>query len=227
MAVFLAIKTRGSPGDTGQMARSYRPSQFQSVLSGDFLFPIVPLSSKLRSLDLGGTSEQILKTESWKERFRIGKSPLGRAVYARRQFRKGQKIGEIRGKVIDDPDHSSCYGIDLGPSRQLEPIAPFRFLNHSCEPNCEIAYSEDDGEENSNLRLWVQAVSTIRLGDELVIDYGWPAQDAIECGCGANSCRGWVVSVKELPKLLKQKRLEKKPSKKTPVKNKRRKLAKR
>lgn len=165
-----------------------------------------------------------MKKESWKERVRVGKSPLGRAVYARRQFRKGQVIGEICGKVVDDPDHSSCYGIDLGPDRQLEPISPFRFLNHSCEPNCEIIFWEDDVDEQADLQLYVRAISTVRLGAELVIDYGWPAHAAIECGCGTNSCRGWVVSEEELPKVIRR---HKKKQAKNPARQSRRKLAKR
>ena len=165
-----------------------------------------------------------MKKEPWKERIRVGNSPLGKAVFAKRQIRKGTVVGQIRGEVIDDPKYSSNYGIDLGGHYQLEPAAPFRFLNHSCEPNCELIYTEPEVGDPSKNQLFLQAIATIRLGDELMIDYGWPAHAAIKCGCGTNSCRGWVVSQTELPKILK--RQKKKSTAKKPDRNKRRKLAK-
>lgn len=206
-------------GDTAQGRQPYSSPKVVETLRNtaagrfdDLLFPAMLLWPKLWLLAWAGKSEQILKTESWQERVRVGKSHLGRGVYARRLLRKGQVVGEIRGKVIDDPHHSTAYGIDLGGTRQLEPIAPFRFLNHSCEPNCEIIFWEDENGEHSDGQLWLRTLSTLRLGDELVIDYGWPADAAIECGCGAGSCRGWVVSLEELPKVLQLKK--KKPTKK-------------
>lgn len=56
---------------------------------------------------------------------RIGRTPLGRAVFARWQFLAGQMIGIIRGEVIDDPDYTSDYCMELGEGRGLEPAAPF------------------------------------------------------------------------------------------------------
>ena len=44
-------------------------------------------------------------------------------------------IGEIMGHVFDDPNYSSPYCMDLEDGRQLEPDAPFRYVNHCCEPN--------------------------------------------------------------------------------------------
>ena len=28
--------------------------------------------------------------------------------------------------------------MDLGENQSLEPDAPYRYVNHSCEPNCEL-----------------------------------------------------------------------------------------
>ena len=131
---------------------------------------------------------------------RIGRTPLGRGVFARRRFRAEQVIGVISGLVIVDPDYTSDYGMELGEGRSLEPAAPFRFLNHSCEPNCELFFWETD--EPAPLdRLWLQALMPIEPGEELTIDYAWPAEAAIPCGCGAEGCRGWIVSVEELSAL--------------------------
>jgi hypothetical protein len=75
---------------------------------------------------------------------RIGRTPLGRGVFARRRVRPEQVIGVIRGQVIVDPKYTSDYCMDLGEGCSLEPASPFRFLNHSCEPNCELFFWETD-----------------------------------------------------------------------------------
>lgn len=86
--------------------------------------------------------------------------------------------------------------MDLGNERSLEPTAPFRYLNHSCSPNCELILVQveyDDGTP-SDTEIWVEAGRDIQSGEELTIDYGWPAESAIACDCGSPNCRGWIVA---------------------------------
>ncbi|HUY88561.1 MAG TPA: SET domain-containing protein-lysine N-methyltransferase [Pirellulales bacterium] len=132
---------------------------------------------------------------------RVGRTPIGRGVFARRRFRAQQIVGVIRGQVIDDPDYSSDYCMELDDGRSLEPAAPFRYLNHSCQPNCEL-FSWETDEPAPHDRLWLQALTAIEPGEELTIDYAWPADAAIPCACGATGCRGWIVSPEELPLLV-------------------------
>jgi uncharacterized protein len=63
-----------------------------------------------------------------------------------------------------------------------------RFLNHSCEPNCE---AERIGE-----RIWIIARRDIRAGEELTFNYGYSLVDyrEHECRCGATGCVGYMVS---------------------------------
>jgi hypothetical protein len=142
---------------------------------------------------------------------RVKKMKLGRGVFAARRLRRSQNIGEILGEVIDDPKYTSEYCIDLGGSRNLEPEPPFRFLNHSCEPNCELfSWEPREGEDPSVAdRMFVGALKTIEPGEELTIDYGWPADAAIRCRCGSGACRGWVVSMEELPTVLRRQKRKK------------------
>ena len=146
----------------------------------------------------------------------VRKMKLGRGVFALRRIRGGKNIGEILGDVITDPDYSSEYCIDLGGERNLEPVPPFRFLNHSCEPNCELfSWDPLPGEDPSVAdRMFVAALRTLQPGEELTIDYGWPADAAIPCHCGSKECRGWVVSVEELPAVLRRENRKKKKAKK-------------
>ncbi|HZZ71813.1 MAG TPA: SET domain-containing protein-lysine N-methyltransferase [Pirellulales bacterium] len=124
-------------------------------------------------------------------------SVVGQGVFASRKIRRNQTIGRIAGEIIEDPQEHSSYCMDLGDDRILEPAAPFRFLNHSCEPNAEITYWETaDGRPVE--ALYLVALRTIQPGEELTIDYGWPADHAIPCRCGSAGCRGWVVCAEEV-----------------------------
>lgn len=138
---------------------------------------------------------------------RVGKVPFGRGVFARQDIPKETDLGEVKGKVIDDPEYASAYCIDLGNSLSLEPRTPFRYLNHCCEPNCQLHMVEavyDDGSA-APAEVRVEALVDIPAGAELSIDYQWGADGAIKCLCGSAACRGWVVAKEELSRLLRSK----------------------
>ncbi len=128
---------------------------------------------------------------------RVAFNHLGRAVIANRFFEAGEAIAEIRGTIVQDPDYSSDYCFELNDGRSLEPSSPFRFLNHSCEPNGEIFMWEDELDQH-DAGLSIGARQAIEPGHELTIDYGWPATSAIPCHCNVESCRGWIVAQEEL-----------------------------
>ncbi len=148
-------------------------------------------------------SEQTRKLA--KRGLRIGRSPVGKAVFATRRIFDGTCIGEIEGEVISDDEYRSRYAFDLENGAQLEPAPPFRFVNHSCEPNCAfdlIGVDHIDQPNSSTVRkLLMFAINDIESGDELTIDYNWPASFAIRCNCKAPSCRGWIVGKKSLERL--------------------------
>jgi hypothetical protein len=134
---------------------------------------------------------------------RVGPSSCGHGVFARGGFRAGETIAEIRGEIIDDLDYWSAYCIDLGGGEVLEPSAPFRYLNHSCRPNCELVnYSAWDDESGLlNHATSLKALSPIEPGEQLTIDYAWPPSCAIPCLCGSSNCRGWIVAEGEVDRL--------------------------
>ena len=138
----------------------------------------------------------------------IAETDHGRGLFAAREFQRGEQVGWMEGQIITDESYSSDYCVDLGNGIGLEPQAPFRFLNHSCEPNCElyIVDTDDYGTPLAAPRVTVDTIRSISPGEELAIDYGWPADQAIPCGCGADECRGWVVAEQELHMLPKKSR---------------------
>ena len=87
--------------------------------------------------------------------------------------------------------------MELGDHSALEPAAPFRFLNHSCHPNCALL--ELDCENRAEgAELWLLVESAIAPGEQMTIDYGWPAESATPCSCGCPDCRHWIVAAEEL-----------------------------
>jgi hypothetical protein len=136
---------------------------------------------------------------AWQNRVRIGETPVGRGVFALRAFQPGQVIGVIQGIVCRDPQYASPYCMDLGDGRALEPIPPFRFLNHCCEPRAQIVdLRYVQGRHDRAEQLLLETVQPITPGDEITIDYAWNADNAIPCLCGSRRCRGWVVDLREL-----------------------------
>jgi hypothetical protein len=129
---------------------------------------------------------------------RVGETHVGRGVFARRAIKAGIVLGEVHGEHLDDHPEDSSYVMELPSGRLLDPAAPLRFVNHSCDPNCELFYWEGDAENPQEDRLWMQTIRPIAAGAELSIDYSWPADAAIPCRCGAANCRGWIVDPAEL-----------------------------
>ena len=83
---------------------------------------------------------------------RIDQTPYGFGVFAFAFIPEGTAIARVSGHVIHDHNYSSDYCIDAGDGMVLEPAPPFCYLNHSCEPNCELmvyVHEETVGEEES------------------------------------------------------------------------------
>lgn len=127
----------------------------------------------------------------------IADTPVGKGVFARRGIPSGTVLGEIHGTILDDHPEDSSYVMELPGGRLLDPAPPFRYVNHSCDPNCEIFYWEVEPGETEEERLWMQTIRPIAAGEQLLIDYCWPADAAIPCRCGTASCRGWIVDPAE------------------------------
>ena len=78
---------------------------------------------------------------------RVGPARHGLGVFAERAIVEDEIIGEVTGTIVHQTGYGSEYCIDLDPGRALEPDAPFRYVNHSCDPNCEIfSWDETEGD---------------------------------------------------------------------------------
>lgn len=130
---------------------------------------------------------------------RVGRTPVGKGIFAQKSYQRGALIGEIQGTIIKDPTYGSEYCMNIGDGRILEPDAPFRFVNHCCDPNCEFDWFDvSESDAAVERRVFLIALDRIRPGEELTIDYHWSAGAAIPCRCGAHCCRGWIVAPEQL-----------------------------
>lgn len=159
----------------------------------------------------------------------VKRTTCGLGIFATRNIREGRRIGRIRGKIQTDPRYSSNYCIDAGGELTLEPAPPFCFLNHSCEPNCQILnyIPEDEWDESVRrvqalararrmsktgklagtdaaygVEIGLEALRDIVSGEQLTIDYAWPDDRAIPCLCGMPECRGWIIAEELLDEFL-------------------------
>lgn len=122
---------------------------------------------------------------------------MGRGLFAGAAFGAEAVLGEVTGTICSS-DHRSDYCIDMGTKAVMEPGPPFRFLNHCCDPNCQLIRWKHQVVRGVRLpRLWVTTLRDIAVGEELTIDYAWSAESAIECMCGSPKCRGFVVAADE------------------------------
>lgn len=161
-----------------------------------------------------------------KRGLRIGRTTVGKGLFATKRIVDGCCIGEIQGLVITDDEYVSRYAFDLDDGRQLEPSAPFRFVNHCCAPNCAFqnfsfpppvppatlgasastsslkSPARPSSLASPSRKLLLFSICDIDVGQELTIDYNWPAIFAIPCACRSAQCRGWIVAPNDLPQLI-------------------------
>jgi SET domain-containing protein len=131
----------------------------------------------------------------------------GQGVFALQRIRKGTRIIEYVGDRIsharanrryDDHDANDNHTFLFAVDRNVVIDATVdgndsRFINHSCDPNCESNIE--------NRRVFIDAIRSIAVGEELNYDYQIgrerddpPNVDVIyACRCGAKDCRGTML----------------------------------
>lgn len=128
----------------------------------------------------------------------IKKSAIhGWGGYARKDISRGARVIDYVGEKIEKQEslrrcqEDNEYIFTLDDQHDLDGNVhwnPARFLNHSCEPNCEAEVSAG--------RIWIVALRSIRAGEELTFNYGFDLEDykGYPCHCGSTSCVGYIVA---------------------------------
>lgn len=115
----------------------------------------------------------------------------GKGVFALKNFKKDEIIFHIDGEVVETDNPSSlpkkiqdhCFPFDKRDNKGYKyvlPKSPWKYLNHSCNPNAGIKNNRD-----------IVAMRPIKKGEEIVFDYAMNNIDTwkMKCSCGSKNCR--------------------------------------
>lgn len=146
------------------------------------------------------------------------KSPIhGNGVFAVAPIRKGERVIEYKGRrrtheqvdndVGGDVDSGHTFLFTLNDDWVIDASYEgndARWINHSCDPNCEAVIDEDEDGDNRKDRVFIEAIRDIAPGEELSYNYGitlaerhTPRLKKIwACLCGSPKCTGTMLQPK-------------------------------
>ena len=130
--------------------------------------------------------------------FEIRPSPIhGSGAFCTSPILRGDRVVPYLGERISKSESiARCkagnpFIFYLDEHRDIDGAVEFnpaKYLNHSCDPNCEALMLEDG--------IWLLARRHIFQGEELTFDYGYDLEEwrSYPCRCGAARCLGYIVS---------------------------------
>jgi SET domain-containing protein len=123
----------------------------------------------------------------------------GLGAFARHPIAESVRIIEYTGELILEEEANrrhETFLFSLSDGRSIDGAIggnESRFINHSCDPNCEAV--EVGG------HIWIEAIRPIAAGEELTYDYAyeWVEGDEMlaslySCLCGISGCRGTILA---------------------------------
>ncbi|HEY4306299.1 MAG TPA: SET domain-containing protein-lysine N-methyltransferase [Gemmatimonadaceae bacterium] len=144
------------------------------------------------------------------EFFEVRQSPIqGFGAFALRAIPEGTRLIEYAGERLtpqqaderypddDERHHTFLFAIDDDVVVDAAVNGnDARFLNHSCDPNCDVVIEDK--------RLWIETIRDVESGEELAYDYAFilperhtpAAKRRYPCYCGALRCRGTILAKK-------------------------------
>ena len=142
----------------------------------------------------------------------------GMGAFALRRIRKGTRIVEYLGERVShkeadrryetkDADDAHTFLFIVDSKTVIDAGVDgneARFLNHSCNPNCESVIE--------NRRVYIEAIRAIEPGEEMTYDYQIQREDddppgieeVFACRCGFPQCRGTMLWPADPPKRTKR-----------------------
>lgn len=122
----------------------------------------------------------------------------GNGLFADEDIKQGERIQYINGKrekrvTKNETDSREIeHWIGTGKFSWINTEGtPFRYINHSCDPNAAIAGIKT-----------VVALEEIKAGEEVTIDYSMTDADPywnITCHCGTKTCRKDIRAIYTVP----------------------------
>ena len=148
----------------------------------------------------------------------LRRSPIhGNGVFAARDLPAGFRVVQYRGAIRSHDEIDRCYGGDTDSGHTFlftlnedyvidandgGNIA--RWINTSCEPNCEAVIVEDPKGRRAHDRIFIETIKPVRAGEELTYDYGITLDEPHTprlrkiwaCRCGKKRCTGTMLRPK-------------------------------
>jgi uncharacterized protein len=141
----------------------------------------------------------------------------GNGMFATADIKKGTRLIEYKGLLRthkqvdrvygDDQENGHTFLFTLNDHFVIDANVDgndARWINHSCDPNCEAEVVEDEDEDPTKDRVFIDARRAIKAGEELTYNYGIvldePHTPALKklwaCRCGSKKCTGTMLQPK-------------------------------
>lgn len=141
----------------------------------------------------------------------------GRGVFAAVDLPTGARVIRYVGKVLSHVQADRLYDDSLDSGHTFlftlndhyiidanQGGNSARWINHSCEPNCEATIHVDVNGDERKDQVWIETLRPVRAGEELTYNYGIVLEvphtrrlKAIwACHCGSPTCTGTLLQPK-------------------------------
>lgn len=141
----------------------------------------------------------------------------GNGAFAARDLPAGKRLIQYRGRLLTHEQADDCYdgSLDSGHTflftlnddyvidANFEGNAA-RWINHSCNPNCQAVMVESADNNPARDRVMIETLRPIKAGEELTYDYGITLEvrhtgrmkRIWACRCGSDRCSGTMLKPK-------------------------------
>ncbi len=145
-------------------------------------------------------------------------------IFAKKNILAGTRVIEYVGEKITKAEsdrradiplqqnkrnesYGAVYIFTLNKRHDIDGNVPYntaRFINHSCDPNCEA--------EVIRGHIWIIALRGIKKGEELSYNYNYGFDDYEDhtCRCGSHRCVGYILDEDHWPRLRRRETLKRK-----------------
>ena len=152
------------------------------------------------------------------KRIALRRSPIhGNGVFAVIDIPKGTELIEYRGRRMthaqidrmyaDTTDNGHTFLFTLNDRYVIDANVDgniARWINHSCQPNCQAVIEESGDGDPRNDRVLIETIRKLRPGEELTYDYRIDPGERLTprlkeiwaCRCGSRRCLGTMLRPK-------------------------------
>ncbi len=116
--------------------------------------------------------------------FKVPSEIHGTGIFTQRDINKGEVFYDIPLKVLFHELRPRCAFI--GNNSWVSDEEVLNYINHSCDPNTKL---------DLTIEPRLVAVRTIRMGEEITVDYNLTERggNRVSCNCQSSNCGGYFL----------------------------------